>query len=99
MRPQRAARSDGGATLNKGTMMRVSKFGPEVARKSWDDRARWTDRDWIVYYMEKSGLTQGNAARELDVNPRTIRRYCDGSPVPKVVVLALRWLAENPPTP
>jgi predicted DNA-binding protein (UPF0251 family) len=39
-------------------------------------------------------LSQVAAARELDVSDRTMRRYCAGEPVPRVVILALERLLE-----
>ena len=43
-----------------------------------------------------AGLTQRGAARALEINERTVRRYCAGYPVPRVVWLALERLALKP---
>jgi hypothetical protein len=46
--------------------------------------------------LEKGGLSQRGAARELGLDERTMRKYCAGNlPVPKVVELALRWVAQQ----
>lgn len=43
--------------------------------------------------LERLGLSQRAAATELDIDERTMRRYCAGdTPVPRVVMFALRWL-------
>ena len=43
--------------------------------------------------LEAHGLPQTVAARELGIDPRTMRRYIAGDlPVPKVVEYALQWL-------
>ena len=53
-----------------------------------------TDADKIRAQLDKCGLSQRGAARELDLDERTMRRYCAGDlPVPRVVDYALRWLA------
>ncbi len=52
-----------------------------------------TDADQLRAQLEKSGLSQRGAARELDIDERTMRRYVAGElPVPRVVDYALRWL-------
>lgn len=46
--------------------------------------------------LERAGLSQRGAARELEINERTMRRYVAGeSPVPRVVQLALERLAQR----
>lgn len=43
--------------------------------------------------LEANELPQTAAARELGIDPRTMRRYIAGDlPVPKVVEYALLWL-------
>jgi hypothetical protein len=43
--------------------------------------------------LESHELSQSAAARELGIDPRTMRRYIAGdAPVPKVVELALQFL-------
>jgi DNA transposition AAA+ family ATPase len=47
-------------------------------------------------FLEKYELSQSAAARELGLDPRTMRRYIAGDvPVPKVVELALLFLIED----
>ena len=46
--------------------------------------------------LEHAGLSQRGAARELDFNERTMRRYCAGEPIPRVVELACKYLWEKP---
>lgn len=46
------------------------------------------------------GLSQRGLARALDLDERTVRRYCSGElPVPRVVWLALDSLPAQPPMP
>jgi len=46
--------------------------------------------------LEKAGLSQRGAARALEINERTMRRYCAGdSPVPWVVLLAVENLRDS----
>lgn len=45
--------------------------------------------------LERAGLSQRAAARELDFNERTMRRYCAGEPIPRVVELAAKYLWGN----
>jgi len=48
--------------------------------------------------LEKGGLSQRGAARELGLDERTMRKYCAGAlPVPLVVQLALKWIVEHRP--
>lgn len=54
-----------------------------------------TDADRITELLNAAGLSQRGAARELEINERTMRRYCAGdSPVPRVVFLALERLRD-----
>jgi DNA-binding XRE family transcriptional regulator len=46
--------------------------------------------------LARAGLTQRGAAKALEINERTVRRYCAGYPVPRVVWLALERLATRP---
>jgi len=46
--------------------------------------------------LARAGLTQRGAARALEINERTVRRYAAGTPVPRVVWLALERLALPP---
>jgi transcriptional regulator with XRE-family HTH domain len=45
--------------------------------------------------LSEAGLTQRGAARALGINERTVRRYAAGTPVPRVVWLALQHLASQ----
>jgi hypothetical protein len=46
--------------------------------------------------LESHELPQTVAARELGIDPRTMRRYIAGDlPVPKVVEYALQWLLQQ----
>lgn len=43
--------------------------------------------------LQRAGLSQRGAAKALDINERTMRRYVSGEqPVPRVVEYALNWL-------
>lgn len=45
--------------------------------------------------LRVAGWTQLQLATALDLNERTVRRYVSGElPLPKVTVLAIRWLQE-----
>jgi len=46
--------------------------------------------------LARAGLTQRGAARALGINERTVRRYAAGTPIPRVVWLALERLALSP---
>lgn len=57
-----------------------------------------TDRGTLVRsLLEAGGLGQSEAARALGINPRTMRRYVAGDPLPRTVELALRYLVTLPP--
>ena len=53
-------------------------------------------RDLFRLALARAGLTQRGAARALEINERTVRRYAAGTPVPRVVWLALERLALPP---
>jgi hypothetical protein len=54
-----------------------------------------SDADVIRHELELLGLSQREAARQLGLDDRSMRYYCSGKqPVPPVVFLALRQLAE-----
>lgn len=49
-----------------------------------------SDADRLRELLADAAISQRGAARELDIDERTMRRYCAGElPVPKVVWLAL----------
>lgn len=51
--------------------------------------------DRVRRLLDAAGLSQRAAAAELEINERTMRRYCSaGAPVPRVVVLALERLRD-----
>lgn len=44
--------------------------------------------------LDRAGLSQRGAAKELEINERTMRSYVLGErPIPKTVELAVKWLA------
>lgn len=46
--------------------------------------------------LDRAGLSQRGAARALDINERTMRKYVAGDQaIPKVVELAVRCIAEH----
>jgi DNA-binding XRE family transcriptional regulator len=53
-----------------------------------------TDASRVRELLAKMGLGQRAAARELDINERTMRDYCAGKKVPRVVILALERLVD-----
>jgi plasmid maintenance system antidote protein VapI len=54
-----------------------------------------TDAERLRAKLAEAGLSQRGAARLLEIDERTMRRYCAGEyPVPKVVWLALERLAD-----
>lgn len=49
--------------------------------------------------LGRSGLSQRGAAKALEINERSMRRYCSGEqPIPKTVELALLYLASQSET-
>jgi DNA-binding XRE family transcriptional regulator len=44
--------------------------------------------------LAKMGMGQRQAARELEISERTMRYYCGGEKVPRVVMLALERLLD-----
>ena len=51
-----------------------------------------TDADRLRSMLAAAGLSQRAAAKLLNIDERTMRRYCAGATVPRVVTLALRAL-------
>ncbi len=50
----------------------------------------------LLELLADAGLSQRAAARELEINERTMRRYCAGdSPVPWIVLLAVERLRDT----
>jgi plasmid maintenance system antidote protein VapI len=48
--------------------------------------------------LEECGLSQRGAAKALDLDERTMRRYCAGDrTIPLMLALALRWIAHEQP--
>jgi transcriptional regulator with XRE-family HTH domain len=46
--------------------------------------------------LAHAGLSQRGAAKRLEINERTMRRYVSGEqPVPRVVEYALKWIASS----
>lgn len=57
-----------------------------------------TDADRIRAEIARLGRSQRGLARELDIDERTMRRYCSGElEVPQVVWLALKALRPRKP--
>lgn len=55
-----------------------------------------TPADKIRAQLDACGLSQTAAAHALELDPRTLRRYCAGDkdyPIPLAVTYALEWLA------
>ena len=49
----------------------------------------------LTALLERASLSQSEAARQLGINARTMRKYIAGdAPIPKVVELALRYVAQ-----
>jgi transcriptional regulator with XRE-family HTH domain len=47
-------------------------------------------------YLEQHGLTQAELASRLEVDTRTVRRWCaKDEPAPRLVDYALRWMTQN----
>jgi hypothetical protein len=54
-----------------------------------------SDADFIRQHLATLGLSQREAARQLRIDPRTVRYYCAGQmPVPPAVMLALQQLVD-----
>jgi hypothetical protein len=53
------------------------------------------ESDQVRELIERAGLSQRAAARELEINERTMRGYCAGEKVPRVVMLALERLVDR----
>jgi hypothetical protein len=53
-----------------------------------------SDATKVRNLLAKIGLGQRGAARALDINERTMRDYCAGGKVPRVVILALERLVD-----
>jgi hypothetical protein len=58
------------------------------------DYANPTDATRVRDLIARIGLGQRGAARELEINERTMRGYCAGDKVPRVVMLALERLVD-----
>jgi len=55
-----------------------------------------TDADKLRARLATLGLTQRGAARALNIDERTMRRYCAGThPIPQVIWLALDGLGKQ----
>lgn len=58
------------------------------------DYATPSDATRVRDLIAQIGLGQRGAARELEINERTMRGYCAGDKVPRVVMLALERLLD-----
>lgn len=55
-----------------------------------------SDADRLRKLLSDAGLSQRGAARQLDIDERTMRRYCSGElDVPRVVWLAIEALSKR----
>lgn len=61
---------------------------PERSYATPDDATKVRD------LLAKLGMGQREAARELEISERSIRYYCAGDKVPRVVMLALERLVD-----
>lgn len=57
-----------------------------------DDSCSEADR--VRELIERAGLSQRAASRELEINERAMRGYCAGDKVPRVIILALERLLD-----
>ena len=47
--------------------------------------------------LDRAGISQRGAAKMLDINERTMRKYCAGdAAIPRTVELAVKFLWERP---
>lgn len=53
------------------------------------------DSSELKALLAKCGISQRTAAKVLNINERTMRRYCAGGKIPHVVELAMRWIYEG----
>jgi hypothetical protein len=58
------------------------------------DYATPSDATRVRDLLAQIGLGQRGAARELEIHERTMRGYCAGDKVPRVVMLALERLVD-----
>ena len=59
-----------------------------------NDETKPTDADILRQYLQEAGYSQRAAARELQIDDRTMRRYLSGDQaVPPTVFLSIRHLA------
>lgn len=58
-------------------------------------RAKQPPEPDIRELLDRGGLSQREAARQLGINERTMRRYCAGAPVPRYIRFALLWLVQQ----
>jgi hypothetical protein len=71
--------------------MAVDKNGP-------DDELNYlnpSDATKLREMLAKLELTQADGARALEISARSMRYYCAGKPVPKVVMLAMERLVDS----
>lgn len=58
------------------------------------DYSKPTDADRVRELLKKLGMSQADGARTLEISERSMRYYCAGEPVPKVVMLAMERLVD-----
>jgi hypothetical protein len=67
---------------------------PERVQSDPSDYATPSDATRVRGLLAQIGLGQRGAARALEINERTMRGYCAGDKVPRVVMLALERLVD-----
>jgi DNA-binding transcriptional regulator YiaG len=58
------------------------------------DYSKPTEAARVRELLAKMGMGQREAARQLEISERTMRYYCGGEKVPRVVMLALERLVD-----
>jgi plasmid maintenance system antidote protein VapI len=50
----------------------------------------------IQRLLDRSGISQRGAAKALEINERTMRKYCAGdAPIPRTVEYAIQWVCSQ----
>lgn len=74
--------------------MNASKKDPPDPAEPERTYAQPTQADEVRDLLRRANLGQREAARELEIGEGTMRGYCRGDAVPRVVVLALERLVD-----
>jgi len=67
---------------------------PERVQSDEPDYSNPTDATRVREMLKKLGLSQAEGARALEISERSMRYYCAGEPVPKVIMLAMERLVD-----